>query len=65
MREYEHITNRTVRNLFDLDVHRARDLLTDLVRRGVIVKTSKAQRGPSVEYGRGPNFPERKSRRRS
>jgi len=64
MREYEHITNRTVRNLFDLDVHRARDLLTDLVRRGVIVKTSKAQRGPSVEYGRGPNFPERKPRRR-
>ena len=62
--EYGRITNRTVRNLFQVQVHRAKDILADLVERGVIVKTSKAARGPSVEYGPGPNFPAAASSRR-
>jgi ATP-dependent DNA helicase RecG len=57
VKEYERITNRTVRNLFDVDVNRARDILADLVQREVLVKTSDATRGPSVEYGPGPRFP--------
>ena len=61
--EYGRITNRTVRNLFDADVNRARDILRDLVARDVLVKTSKASRGPTVEYGPGPSFPSRRRRR--
>ncbi len=57
VREYGKITNKTVRNLFDVDVQRAKDILVDLVGREVLVKTSAAQRGPSVEYGPGPKFP--------
>jgi ATP-dependent DNA helicase RecG len=57
VREYGRITNRTVRNLFDVDVNRSRDILGDLVRRDVLAKTSEASRGPSVEYGPGPTFP--------
>ncbi len=34
-----------------------RQLLADLVRREVLVKTSEAERGPSVDYGPGPSFP--------
>lgn len=64
VREYGVITNRTIRNLFDVNVERARDLLTDLVRRELLVKTSQASRGPSVTYGPGPKFPHSKGRRR-
>lgn len=63
VREYDRITNKTVRNLFDVDVNRARDILADLVQREVLVKTSDAARGPSVEYGPGPKFPASKGRR--
>lgn len=63
VREYGRVTNKTVRNLFDVDVNRARDLLGDLVRREVLVKTSQASRGPSVEYGPGPRFPRAKAKR--
>jgi hypothetical protein len=42
---------------FDLTVHPANNLLDDLVRRGILVKTSPQQRGPAVEYGPGPRFP--------
>lgn len=54
--EYGRITNKTVQNLFDVDMQRARALLSDLVRRGVLVKTSARQRGPGIEYGPGPEF---------
>ncbi len=64
VREYDQITNRTIRNLFDVHVARAREILADLVRREILVKTSEASRGPSVTYGPGPKFPETKSRRR-
>lgn len=59
VREYERITNKTVRNLLDVKVDRAAAILRDLVDRQILLKTSAAQRGPSVEYGRGPRFPRR------
>lgn len=65
VREYGRITNRTVRNLFDVDVNRARDILADLVQREILTKTSEAARGPSVEYGSGPKFPSSRRDRRT
>ena len=61
--EYGKITNRTLQNLFDIDLWRARDILADLQQRSIIVRTSEATRGPSVEYGRGANFPRRRTRK--
>jgi ATP-dependent DNA helicase RecG len=63
--EYGKITNKTVRNYFDVDVGRARDILGDLVKREILVKTSDATRGPSVTYGPGPKFPPKARRRGS
>ncbi len=40
------------------------DILGDLVKREILVKTSDAARGPSVTYGRGPRFPPKSGRRR-
>ena len=57
IQDYGRINNRTLRNLFDIDVHRASALLRNLQRRGLLVKTSEQQRGPAVEYGPGPQFP--------
>lgn len=57
LNEYGKITNRTLQNLFDIDLWRARDILADLQQRSIIVRTSEAARGPNVEYGRGPKFP--------
>ena len=57
VREYEKITNRTVQNVFDVSIQRARSILADLVRRQILVKVSPHQRGPKVEYGPGPRFP--------
>jgi ATP-dependent DNA helicase RecG len=61
VREYDKITNRTIRNYFDVDVARARDILRDLVNREILAKTSEAERGPSVTYGPGPRFPATRS----
>lgn len=63
LREYGTITNRTLQNLFDIDVWRARDILADLQQRELIVRVSEARRGPRVIYGPGSRFP-RPSRRR-
>lgn len=60
LEDYETINNRTLQRLFDVKVQRASAMIGDLVERGLIVKTSDATRGPSVEYGRGPNFPGRR-----
>lgn len=60
VREYKRVTNRTVRNLLDVSVQRAASIVGDLVKREILVKTSEAQRGPSVEYGAGPRFPSKK-----
>ncbi len=62
VREYGRINSRTVQNMFDVSVQRARDILRDLVQRKLLRKTSKAQRGPSVEYGAGPRFPASRKR---
>ncbi|HEX7000792.1 MAG TPA: RNA-binding domain-containing protein [Trueperaceae bacterium] len=53
--EYGHISNQTLRRLFDLDVFTARDMLRDLQARGLVVKVGT--RGPGVKYIPGPNFP--------
>jgi ATP-dependent DNA helicase RecG len=57
VREYGRVNNRTLQNFFDVDVQRARDILSDMVERQILVKSSEQQRGPSVEYGPGPRFP--------
>lgn len=59
VREYGHITNQTLRRIFDLDVYAARDLLRDLQRRGILAKLDEHARGPGVRYGRGTQFPSR------
>lgn len=64
LREYDRVTNQTVQNLFNVKSDRANQILKDLRERGIIVKTSEAQRGPSVEYGAGPKFPPKPTRRR-
>ncbi|NNN16037.1 MAG: transcriptional regulator [Acidimicrobiaceae bacterium] len=66
LREYGRITNSTVQNLFNVRVDRANQILRDLRDRNIIVRTSNATRGPSVEYGIGTNFPPlRKQARRA
>lgn len=62
LHEYRKITNRTLQNLFDIDVYRSRDILSDLQNRGMIVRTSEATRGPTVEYGPGPKLPKKRRR---
>jgi ATP-dependent DNA helicase RecG len=57
VREYGKVTNRTIRNLLDVSVSRAAAIVGDLVKREILVKTSEAQRGPTVEYGAGSRFP--------
>lgn len=64
VREYERITNATVKNLFNVGVQRANQILKQARDSGLIVRTSEATRGPSVEYGPGPNFPPKRSTRR-
>ena len=61
--EYEWVNNRTVQNLFDVDVYKASGLLKDLVDKGVLAKTSEQSRGIAVRYGPGPDF-RRPGRRR-
>lgn len=64
VREYGRITNQTVQNLFNVKSDRANQILKELRQKELLVKTSEAQRGPSVEYGEGPRFPPRPARRR-
>jgi ATP-dependent DNA helicase RecG len=62
VREYGKITNNTLKNLFDIDVYKARDIIADLARREILVRTSESQRGPGVTWGAGPKFPATRSR---
>ena len=64
VKDYGRINNRTIQDMFDMDVYRASALLRDLQERGVLVKTTAQQRGPGVEYGPGPKFPSRKRKPR-
>lgn len=57
VREVGSITGRVVQTMFDVQPATASRILSDLVDRGVLVKTSKATRGPAVTYGPGPKFP--------
>jgi ATP-dependent DNA helicase RecG len=62
VRETGEINARMVRLLLDLDVTATSRVLADLVEREILVKTSQAQRGPSVTYGAGPGFPSKRRR---
>lgn len=59
------VNARMVRVTLDIDTSTASRLLGGLVRRGVLVRTSEARRGPSVTYGPGPAFPSRRRERRA
>lgn len=49
--EYGWITNKTIRNMFDLDVQQARQLLADLRDAGVVMKDPAGpERGPTVRW---------------
>lgn len=61
LREYGWITNRTLRNLFNLDVQQARALLEDLRERGLVVKDPAGPpRGPGVRWLPGPSVSRRR-----
>ncbi len=51
--DYGVINNRTLQSLFDVDVNRARTMLNDLRRRGVVEKLPGSERGRGVRYGPG------------
>ncbi len=65
VREACTINARIIRIALDLVAVPASRLLAGLVKRRILVKTSEAQRGPSVTYGPGPDFPAAPKRRRS
>jgi predicted HTH transcriptional regulator len=65
LREYGHMTNQTLRRLFDLDVPGARDLLRALQQRGVVVKIDRGRGGPGIRYGPGPRLQTPEARRRA
>jgi len=56
VQEYHRVTNSTVRNLLEISTPRASAILRDLCDREILEKTSSASRGPTVEYGPGPEF---------
>ena len=65
VRETGQVNGRIVRTLLDVDTPTASRILADLVDRQILVKTSDAQRGPSVTYGQGPQFPSTRPRGRT
>lgn len=51
LQEYGWITNRTIRNMFDLDVQQATQMLNELRAANVVVKDPAGpQRGPSIRW---------------
>ena len=54
------INARMVRLVIEADAPATSRILADMVERGLLVKTSSAERGPSVTYGPGPKLPKRK-----
>ena len=63
VKEYGKVTNRTLKNMFDIDVYRARDIIADLAQRGILVRVSEAQSGPAVEWVPGPTLPAPRGRK--
>lgn len=58
VREYGWVTNKTVRNLFNLDLRQARMLIADMRDRGLLEKDpSGPERGPGIRWLPGPRFP--------
>jgi ATP-dependent DNA helicase RecG len=62
LRETGTINARMVRLVLETDASTTSRILGDLVERGLLVKTSAAERGPSVTYGSGPKMPTSKKR---
>ncbi len=60
VQESGEVNARLVRVLLDLDASAASRVLSGLVERGLLVKSSASQRGPGVTYGPGPSFPRRR-----
>lgn len=51
LKEYGWITNKTIRNMFDLDVQQATQILNDLRAANVVIKDPAGpQRGPSIRW---------------
>ncbi len=65
VREYGKITNRTLQNVFDVHVFKARDIISDLVQRNILRRVSTTARGTKVEWGAGPSFPMTRKRKQS
>ncbi|WP_198684010.1 ATP-binding protein [Brachybacterium sp. YJGR34] len=65
VREAGQINGRMVQTMFDVKPATASRILSDLVDRRILVKTSTATRGPSVTYGPGDRFPTSRSQRSS
>jgi ATP-dependent DNA helicase RecG len=64
VREYGWITNRTIQNLFTVDVYQARRWLADLKKRGILRQTTEGRTtGPGIQYGPGNDFPAAPGRR--
>ncbi len=65
VREYGWITNRTVQNLFSVDVYQARRWLADLKKRNILRQTTEGRTtGPGIQYGPAGDFPDPSKRRR-
>lgn len=58
------INGKVVQTMLDVQPATASRILSDLVDREVLVKTSKATRGPGVTYGPGAKFPTQRRRTR-
>lgn len=64
LREAGSINSRMVKLVLDTDTVTTSRILADLVDRELLVKTSKATRGPGVTYGPGPKLPKAKDRKK-
>lgn len=65
VREVGTVNGRIVQTMFDVQPATASRILSDLVDRHILAKTSSATRGPSVTYGPGTKFPARRARSRT
>ncbi len=63
VREYGHITNQTLRRLFNMDIGIARNSLRDLQQRDILRKLDPGRGGRGIRYGPGPRFDADRSKR--
>ena len=57
------LIERTLQNLLDVSMLKARDILANPAEHGALMRVSAQSRGPKVEWGPGPNFPSARQRR--